>query len=211
MKNCLLLKLKSRTKQLLLIGVFLISIQLSAMPMSETIELKLNNKTLLEALTTIEKLTEYKFVYNNKDVDVTKTVNVDTEFESIEEFTNTLLSEYNVSVRGNNVIITKKAEDIASVKQTAERNVIGQIVDARTGETVIGANIWIRESSKGTVTDIDGRFSMPVSNNSTVLVITYIGYEELVVEVGNRTDLGVIEMDVSDETLDEVVVIGYGT
>src|SRR5690554_7172021 len=99
MKNCLLLKLKSRTKQFLLLGVFLISAHLNAMPQSELIELKLNNKTLLEALATVEKLTDYKFVYNNKDVDVTKTVNVDTEFESIEELTNTLLSEYEVSDR----------------------------------------------------------------------------------------------------------------
>lgn len=211
MKNCLLLRLKSRAKQLLILGVFLISAHLNGMPQSDLIELKLNNKTLLEALTTVETLTEYKFVYNNKDVDVTKIVSVDSEFESIEEFTSTLLSAYNVAVRGNNVIITKKSEDTASIKQTAERNVTGQIVDAQTRETVIGANIWIRESAQGTVTDIDGRFSIPISNNSTVLVITYIGYEELVIEVGNRTDLGVIEMEVSDATLDEVVVIGYGT
>ena len=211
MKNCLLLKLKSRTKQFLLLGVFLISAHLNAMPQSELIELKLNNKTLLEALATVEKLTDYKFVYNNKDVDVTKTVNVDTEFESIEELTNTLLSEYEVSVRGNNIIIAKKAVSVASVNQAPERNVIGQIVDAQTGETVIGANIWIRESAKGTVTDIDGNFSIPISNNSTVLVVTYIGYEELVIEVGSRTDLGVIQLEASDATLDEVVVIGYGT
>ena len=211
MKNCLLLKLKSRTKQFLLLGVFLISAHLNAMPQSELIELKLNNKTLLEVLATVEKLTDYKFVYNNKDVDVTKTVNVDTEFESIEELTNTFLSEYEVSVRGNNVIIAKKAVSVASVNQAPERNVIGQIVDAQTGETVIGANIWIRESAKGTVTDIDGNFSIPISNNSTVLVVTYIGYEELVIEVGSRTDLGVIQLEASDATLDEVVVIGYGT
>lgn len=215
MKNCLLLKLKSRRKQLLLLGVLLITAHLSAMPQSENIELQLKSKTLLEALTTIENLTEYKFVYNNKEVDVTQKVNIDTEFESIEEFTSTLLSNYNVTVRGNNIIITPKTTfagtNVLMSQQPSQRNVIGQIVDAQTGETIIGANIWIRESARGTVTDIDGKFSIPVSDNSTVLVVTYIGYDELTIEVGNRTNLGVIELKVSDSTLDEVVVIGYGT
>src|SRR5690554_3110233 len=177
MKNCLLLKLKSRRKQLLLLGVLLITAHLSAMPQSENIELQLKSKTLLEALTTVENLTEYKFVYNNKEVDVTQKVNIDTEFESIEEFTSTLLSNYNVTVRGNNIIITPKTTfagtNVLMSQQPTQRNVIGQIVDAQTGETIIGANIWIRESARGTVTDIDGKFSIPVSDNSTVLVVTY--------------------------------------
>ena len=211
MKNCLLLKLKSRTKQFLLLGVFLISAHLNAMPQSELIELKLNNKTLLEALATVEKLTEYKFVYNNKDVDVTKTVNVDTEFESIEELTNTLLSEYEVSVRGNNIIIAKKAVSVASVNQAPERNVIGQIVDAQTEETIIGANIRVEGTDRGTVTDIDGNFSIPVSGSNAVLIVTYIGYVELRVEVGDYTDLGTIFMNPDTQALDEVVITAFGT
>lgn len=193
----------------------MIAANISAMAQRGSIELHLKGKTLLEVLTTVENQTDYKFVYNNKEVDVTRKINIDTEFESIDEFTSTILGDYNVTVRGNNIIITPKTSfagtNVLMSQQPAQRNVIGQIVDAETGESIIGANIWIRESARGTVTDIDGNFSIPISNNSTVLVVTYIGYEELVIEVGSRTNLGVIQLKASQATLDEVVVVGYGT
>lgn len=97
------------------------------------------------------------------------------------------------------------------VEQSLRRNVTGQVVDAENGESIIGGNIWIQNTSVGTITDIDGFFTIPISGNSTVLIISYLGYEDLTVEVGSLTNLGIIELRAMTETLDEVVVIGYGT
>ncbi len=170
--------------------------------------LKLMNVKMIDAIKAVENASDYKFVYNNNEVNVDKVITVNTANKDTESVVKEIFSGYDVVFSGNTVIVRAAVQ---SPRQQAQRNVIGQIVDAQTKETVIGANIWIRESSRGTVTDIDGNFTIPVTDNSTVLVITYIGYDETNVEVGNRTNLGVIEINPSTETLDEVVVVGYGT
>jgi TonB-linked SusC/RagA family outer membrane protein len=75
---------------------------------------------------------------------------------------------------------------------------------------MIGANIMEKGTTNGTVTDIDGRFSLNLTSANPVLVISSIGYLSLEVTVGNRTTLN-LEMSEDTEMLDEVVVVGYGT
>lgn len=84
----------------------------------------------------------------------------------------------------------------------------GTVVDA-TGEPIIGANIMVKGTTNGCITDIDGNFSL--SNAKGTLVISFIGYksQEIVVK-GNETNLKVVLAEDS-EMLDEVVVVGYGT
>ena len=84
----------------------------------------------------------------------------------------------------------------------------GTVVDA-TGEPIIGANIMVKGTTNGCITDIDGNFSL--SNAKGTLVVSFIGYksQEIVVK-GNETNLKVVLAEDS-EMLDEVVVVGYGT
>ena len=96
------------------------------------------------------------------------------------------------------------------VTQAVSRNVTGTVVDAATGETIIGAAIWVRETARGTATDFDGNFTIPIDNNFSVLTINFVGMEEVVVEVGARTDLGTIRMYSHDQVLQELVVVGHG-
>lgn len=91
-----------------------------------------------------------------------------------------------------------------------QRRISGTIVDSRDKSAMIGANIMEKETSNGTVTDIDGHFSMNVTTTNPVLVISSIGYRTMEVPVGNRTTLN-LEMEEDTELLDEVVVVGYGT
>ena len=99
---------------------------------------------------------------------------------------------------------------ITQGKQQAKRTVTGTVVDASTGEELIGVNIRIKGTNLGTVTDADGKFSISVEGRKAELQFTYIGYKEQIVEVG---DLGVlnIKMQSDNEMLDEIVVIGAGT
>jgi TonB-linked SusC/RagA family outer membrane protein len=93
--------------------------------------------------------------------------------------------------------------------QQAKRTITGQVTDANTKETIIGASIQIKGTDKRTVTDIDGNFSMTVSSNKDVLVVSYLGYKTVEREV---EDLGVINIELpsSTELLNDVVVVGYG-
>lgn len=79
----------------------------------------------------------------------------------------------------------------------------------KTGEPVIGANVIERGTTNGTVTDLDGRFTLEVPRNA-VLQISYIGYMEQEIPVNNRNDISVSLLD-DTQNLDEIVVVGYGT
>ena len=85
----------------------------------------------------------------------------------------------------------------------------GTITDAKTGETLIGVSVVPKNSpTSGTVTDVDGIFSLNVQKGSTLLV-SYVGYQ--VAEVAANSNNLSIKLSESDELLDEIVVIGYGT
>lgn len=97
-------------------------------------------------------------------------------------------------------------ESVQTVLQTG--TVKGTVVDG-TGEPVIGANIMVKGTTNGTITDIDGNFTL--NNAKGTLVISFIGYKTQEIAVkGNETNLKIVLKDDS-ELLDEVVVVGYGT
>ena len=96
----------------------------------------------------------------------------------------------------------------SEVLQQAKRQIKGKVVDA-AGETVIGANDMKKGTTNGVITDIDGNFVLNVSSGAT-LEISYIGYVTQTIKVTNQTSLHIVLKEDS-ETLDEVVVVGYGT
>lgn len=97
--------------------------------------------------------------------------------------------------------------NIPDVNQSS-RNITGRVTDVR-GETIIGANIIIKGSTIGTVTDMDGNFSINVTPNQT-LVISFIGYETKEVLITNQQTLNIVLNEMTN-MLDELVVVSYGT
>lgn len=94
----------------------------------------------------------------------------------------------------------------------AQRTVEGTITDAKTGETLIGASVQIKGTTFGTITNIDGKYKL-VSDQltaSSVIVYSYIGYEPQEQTLGDRSVIDV-KLSLSQQMLDELVVIGYGT
>ena len=89
------------------------------------------------------------------------------------------------------------------------RMITGLVLD-KTKEPVIGANVWEEKTGKGTISDVDGRFSLEVSSVKAVIRISMIGYAAQNVVVGNKNHFQVI-LDEDAELLEEVVVVGYGS
>lgn len=91
------------------------------------------------------------------------------------------------------------------------RKVSGKVVDLKTGEELIGVAVMVKGTTKGTVTDFSGNYTLDLTGTGTeVLVFSYIGYEPMEETVGSRTTIDV-KLSTSDQQLDEVVVVGYGT
>lgn len=95
------------------------------------------------------------------------------------------------------------------VVQQNRRTITGIIVD-ENGETVIGANILVKGTTNGTITDIDGKFSLNGVAEGATLVVSYVGYEDQLIKVGSQTSFN-IKLKVNTELIDEVVVVGYAS
>jgi len=87
-------------------------------------------------------------------------------------------------------------------------SVKGVVKDAKTGETIVGANVIVKSTTTGTVTDVDGNFTLNASANAT-LVVKYIGYQNVEIPVDGKSNL-IIQLKEDAIALNEVVAIGYG-
>ena len=101
------------------------------------------------------------------------------------------------------------SDEIAIVQQTGNITVTGTVVD-QTGEPVIGVNVLVKGSTNGTITDIDGKFSLKGVSPNSILTVSYIGYKTETVNLNGKKVLQIILKEDS-EMLNEVVVVGYGT
>ena len=177
---------------------------------SQNARVDINEKDvrLDEILNEIENQTDYLFVYNNQ-VDVKKRVSIKADREPVSQVINSLFENTDISyaMEGKHIVLTKKRKvEVGSPQQ--ERKVRGQVLDV-FGESIIGANIIEKGTNNGTITDIDGNFSIEVGAKS-ILQFSYVGYVIQEIAVANQSDIKVVLRE-DTKTLDELVVIGYGT
>ena len=167
-----------------------------------------NNMQAKEVINQIESQTDYLFVYNNNQVDLSRRVSVEAENVSILEALFKIFDQTEVAyvMEGNNILLMKKPKSLE--KQQNARKITGIVTD-KTGVPIIGANVIEKGTSNGVITDLDGNFSLKVSENATLL-ISYIGYKDIEIDVVDRS---VFEITLKEDLklLEEVVVVGYGT
>lgn len=109
------------------------------------------------------------------------------------------------SVEGNHIVLGKQNMNAAPQQNGTIK---GKVIDTN-GDVVIGANIIQKGTSNGTTTDVDGYFSLNAPSGST-LVITFIGYVSQEIKADSKRRMEIILQEDS-KTLEEVVVVGYGT
>lgn len=90
------------------------------------------------------------------------------------------------------------------------RSISGTVLDAAFGDPVPGATVIVKGTTRGTATDIDGKFTLPLQADDQVLVISFVGYLTQEVEIGNQTIL-TVNLAEDIQSLEEAIVIGYGS
>lgn len=96
------------------------------------------------------------------------------------------------------------------VMEPAEvRTVKGTVTDKVTRLPVVGASVWLKDTSIGVITDADGSFSINVPGAGGVVAVSFLGYETAELEIKGRTQLNFV-LEPGSEVVDEVVVVGYG-
>lgn len=180
------------------------------------ITLNMQNAKIEEVFAAIEKQSDFEFFYNNSQIDQNQQVSVNVESVKISDVLNTILAgkDLDYKVFGSRIILVKpnsfESELLGTLNAPVQQIPVTGVVKDETGEPIPGVNILVEGTTIGVVTDIDGRFSINVPSTSSVLSISYIGYVTQKVTVGNQTSFDISL--VSDiQSLDEVVVVGYGT
>ena len=182
------------------------------------ISLKVNDREIKKVLSEIERKAEVTFTYSSALVDVTREVSVDFKNEKLSDVLARILQpDITYEVRGNRIIlkpVTAIASDAKPVSATEPASyfavqVTGTITD-ENGEPLPGANILEKGTTNGTTSDVEGKFSLSVMGENSVLIFSFIGYTSQEIAVGTQTTFN-IQLEPDTRTLSEVVVVGYGT
>lgn len=177
---------------------------------AQRITRQFKNVPLKTVLAEVEKELQYSIIYKKDEVNEKKQITRDFNEASLEEVLSAILDNgLSYSVQGKMIVISKKEAAEPSVTQQKQIIVKG-IVKDENGEPVAGANVVEKGTSNGTITDMDGNFSLSISEGSQ-LSITYIGYLNKDVAVSKGKTTLNIQLKEDTQALDEVVVVGYGT
>ena len=177
---------------------------------AQRITRQFKNVPLKTVLAEVEKELQYSIIYKKDEVNERKQITRDFKDASLEEVLSAVLDNgLSYSVQGKMIVISKKEAAGSSITQQKQIIVKG-IVKDENGEPVVGANVVEKGTSNGTITDMDGNFSLSISEGSK-LSITYIGYLDKDVAVSKGKTTLNIQLKEDTQALDEVVVVGYGS
>ena len=168
------------------------------------ITIKKKNITLQEALREVEKQSDYLIAFNESKLENTKRVNLNINAESLEKTLASILSGTGLSYK----IKDKYIMIIPQSKVEVESKKLSGIVKDDKGDPLIGVNVSFKDSPTGTVTGLDGRFSI-LAAKGNIIEFSYVGYITKYITVGDASSLTVV-LDEDAKALDEVVVTALG-
>lgn len=172
-----------------------------------------DNQPLSTAMKIIVAQSEYRFVYNNDLIDVSKTISVDAESDSLTEILDQVFGPCGIryTIMGKQIALSvPEVAQTAVANGTRTRLVQGTVTD-NTGDPLAGADVMVAGSRNGTFTDMNGRYSLEVpSDPNTTLVFNFIGMREIAEQIGRRSTINVI-LEEEVNALDQIVVTGYQT
>ncbi len=173
----------------------------------QKVNLKLKGVTLQQCLKAIEAQSDMVFVYNEEQVNVNQTVSVNASNESVEEVLNEVLENATFKMYDNQVVIVADEAKVTASMQEDKVTVTGTVVD-QFGMGIPGVNVTVKGTTIGTITNLDGQFSLEVPANSTI-VYSFIGFASQEIAVANEASYDVtMQEDVMN--VDEVVVTALG-
>lgn len=180
------------------------------------VTLQVKDATVKDVLNQIEENSEFFFLYNSKLVDVNRKLSLDAEEKKIDEILSFMFKGTDVGFKVvDKQIVLTKTDNLKAYEtpgdQQVNRTVTGTITDASNGEVMPGVSVLIKGTTVGSLTDINGKFSLVVPDpNNAVLVFSFVGYSNQEVPVGVQNTIN-LSLEAAVTGLDEVVVIGYGT
>lgn len=187
-------------------------IPFTAYSQNQKISVNIQNIPLKKAMEQISKQASMNVAYSKEFIDADKSVNVKVTNKTLQETLLLLFKDTNVGFRflDNSILLFNKKEqrNTSGVAEKKNISVTGKVKDKATGEPIVGATISVPGTSIGTISDIDGNYSLKVDEGSTLLY-SFIGYtdDKQVAQHSGTLDVTLAESTIQ---LNDVVVVGYG-
>ncbi len=193
--------------------LIIMNVSLCAHAQNQIIKLSGSQMTVSSVIKAIQKQTGLSIDYSQNTLNTGERVKINSKTVKLSSLLDKMLSPQGLSyeIQDRHVIITEAKVGNSNTMQprtTGKKKITGHVVDSQ-GEPIIGASIIEKGTSNGTVTDLDGNFSVEVNDNSKI-AISYIGYSTKEYNVSGVSKL-LVSMHEDDKSLEEVVVVGYGT
>lgn len=165
-------------------------------------------RSIKEIFDYIENNSEYIVFYMDNDIDTSRKVSMDLKNLSVEKILELLFKNTDNSyiINDKQIVITKK--ESKNVINEKKKTISGVVLD-QSGQPIIGANVKIKGSNMGEITDIDGKFSINASVGD-IIVVSYIGFVTQEIKIDKQNSIS-IELKEDTQALNEIVVVGYGT
>lgn len=182
--------------------------------LDEVISIRAENQKVKSILAQIERSIETKFAYNPQSIPLHEKVSLTLDNEKLSDVLERLLSPFQVEyeVSGDYIILSKHAGEVdrsGELMGTFALSVSGTVTE-ESGEPLPGVNVLIKGTTIGTTTDASGGYTLEVPDENSILVFSFIGYVSQEVVVGSRSVIN-LALTADVQSLEEVVVVGYGT
>ncbi|HJZ38758.1 MAG TPA: TonB-dependent receptor [Bacteroidales bacterium] len=191
----------------LLLAANILAVSATGYSQATRLSLDLKDATLKQVLSEIEGQTELSFIYKSDLVNPDQKVDIQASDASIEQVLAYLFDDKDIrcEIIDNSLIVL-----LPNTTVLQQQKVTGVVTDASSGESLAGVNIMIEGTNQGVITDMNGNYSIEVPGPASALLFSYIGYVSERIEVGNQSAINVnLALDI--QSLEEVVVVGYGT
>ena len=170
------------------------------------ITMNVKELSLRASLKKVELVSNYRFFYNENLPELNQKISLNVKDATIDQTMKQLLDGMELTYtheHENVIVLVRKTQQ----SKQSTKKITGTIVDEH-GNPIVGASITVKGTSNGTITDLDGRFSLEIPLGTTQLWASYIGYIDQAVLLNNRSNI-TISLKENIELLDEVVVVGY--
>ncbi|WP_229252672.1 SusC/RagA family TonB-linked outer membrane protein [Dyadobacter helix] len=206
-----------------LLGSFAYARESSAQSvLSQDMTLNFNNLSLKDALGQIQEKTDVKFVYSTR-ISLRDKINLRVEKQKLSKVLDMLLSPRGISYKViNDQIVLARSKNtsdlvLPALEEKLQRAILpidivvkGKVTASENQEALPGVSIVVKGTQKGTTTDANGEFEIEVPNVESTLIFSFVGYEPQEILVGTQSVINV-GLKADTKSLEEVVVIGYGT
>lgn len=186
-------------------------LQASAASYAQKVTIHVKGVSLKDVFEQIQKQTKYDFLYNVKDLETSKPVDLDVDDTGLKKALDACFTNEPVTytIKNTSILITKKPV-VVQPGIIAKTTITGKVTDEK-GETLIGVSVKVKGSTTGTTTDVNGKYTLTIPDSKVILVFTYVGYDTQEIATDNKTVINVV-LKAKDNSLSEVTVtVAYGT